>query len=162
QGLGEQPLHRLVPQGDGDPLLLQVEVELVHQEARDQDQLLIGQGVEDDDLVHPVDELRVEGALDLPHHHLVDPLHRVLQLPGGEPMILLTDCFSMYSDMSKRIRLRSLPKRKAARLRATSVFPTPVGPRNMKEPTGRFGFLRPARVRRMARATALIALSWET
>ena len=77
-------------------------------------------------------------------------------------MSLLTECFSMYSDMSKRTSALSLPKRKAASERATSVFPTPVGPRNMKEPTGRFGFLSPARVRRMARATALIADCWET
>ena len=68
----------------------------------------------------------------------------------------------MYSDMSKRTRLRSLPKRKAARPRATSVLPTPVGPRKRNEPTGRFGFLSPARVRRMALATALIAPSCDT
>src|SRR5437660_996109 len=48
-----------------------------------------------------------------------------------------------------------------ASVRATSVFPTPVGPRNRKEPIGRLGFLRPARERRMARARALIAFSWE-
>src|SRR4030095_11760555 len=52
-----------------------------------------------------------------------------------------TECFSMYSDMSKRTRLRSLPNRKAARLRATSVLPTPVGPRKMNDTTGRGGFL---------------------
>ena len=69
----------------------------------------------------------------------------------------------MYSDMSKRTRARSLPKRKAARLRATSVLPTPGGPEEEEaSPPGRFGFLSPARVRRMARATALIALSWDT
>ena len=37
--------------------------------------------------------------------------------------------------------------------RATSVLPTPVGPRKMNEPIGRFGFLRPARERRIARVT---------
>ena len=68
----------------------------------------------------------------------------------------------MYSDMSKRSRLRSLPNRNSARPRATSVLPTPVGPRNRNEPTGRFGFLSPARVRRIARATALMAPSCET
>ncbi len=68
----------------------------------------------------------------------------------------------MYSDMSKRISERSLPNRKAASVRATSVLPTPVGPRKMNEPTGRLGFLSPARVRRMARATAEMALSCET
>ncbi len=68
----------------------------------------------------------------------------------------------MYSDMSKRTSARSLPNRNAARERATSVLPTPVGPRNRKLPTGRFGFLSPARVRRMARDRALMALSCDT
>lgn len=62
--------------------------------------------------------------------------------------------------MSKRTSERSLPKRNSARQRATSVFPTPVGPRNRKLPTGRFGFFSPARDRRMARADAEIARSW--
>ena len=43
----------------------------------------------------------------------------------------------MYSDMSKRTRLFSLPNRKPASARATSVLPTPVGPRNRNEPAGR-------------------------
>src|SRR6266567_4564577 len=47
------------------------------------------------------------------------------------------------------------------RERATSVFPTPVGPRNRNEPIGRFGLFRPARLRRIARARAVIALSCE-
>ena len=71
--------------------------------------------------------------------------------PGGEPISLVTECFSMYSDMSKRISAWSLPKRKFASARASSVLPTPVGPRNTKLPTGRFGFLSPARERRIAR-----------
>src|SRR5881628_1662833 len=53
----------------------------------------------------------------------------------------------MYSDMSKRMSAWSLPKRKFASARASSVLPTPVGPRNTKLPTGRFGFFRPARDR---------------
>ena len=44
-------------------------------------------------------------------------------------------------------------------MRATSVLPTPVGPRKMNEPIGRFGFLRPARERRIARVITLIASS---
>ena len=63
----------------------------------------------------------------------------------------------MYSDMSKRMSEWSLPNRKFASARASSVFPTPVGPRKMKLPTGRLGFLRPARERRMAREIAEIA-----
>ena len=66
----------------------------------------------------------------------------------------------MYSDMSKRISAWSLPNRKLASARASSVLPTPVGPRNTKLPTGRFGFLRPARERRIARESAEIAFSW--
>ena len=67
----------------------------------------------------------------------------------------------MYSDMSKRISALSLPKRKLAMPRASSVLPTPVGPRKMKLPTGRFGFFSPARDRRMARDSAEIAFSCE-
>ena len=36
----------------------------------------------------------------------------------------------------------------------SSVFPTPEGPRKMNEPDGRFGSLRPARVRRIDCDTA--------
>jgi hypothetical protein len=66
----------------------------------------------------------------------------------------------MYSDMSKRISAWSLPNRKFASARASSVLPTPVGPRNTKLPTGRAGFFSPARERRMARDNAEIAFSW--
>ena len=40
----------------------------------------------------------------------------------------------MNSDMSKRMSAPSEPKRKPASARASSVFPTPVGPRKMKLP----------------------------
>ena len=60
----------------------------------------------------------------------------------------------MNSDISNRIKDFSLPKRNAASDRAISVLPTPVGPRNRKEPAGRLGDFRPARERRMARASA--------
>ncbi|MNS68099.1 hypothetical protein D3C72_1013670 [compost metagenome] len=42
----------------------------------------------------------------------------------------------------------------------SSVLPTPVGPRNRKEPMGRFGSDSPARERRMALETASTASSW--
>src|SRR6202035_3916425 len=58
-----------------------------------------------------------------------------------------TECFSMYSDMSMRSRARSSSKRNSARARASSVLPTPVGPRKMNEPMGRLGSLSPARER---------------
>ena len=49
----------------------------------------------------------------------------------------------------------SLSKRNSARALASSVLPTPVGPRNRNEPIGRFGSCSPARLRRTASATAL-------
>ena len=68
----------------------------------------------------------------------------------------------MYSDMSTRISACASAKRNFASARASSVLPTPVGPEKMNEPIGRFGSLSPARERRMARDTALIASSWPT
>src|SRR5882672_4424602 len=56
----------------------------------------------------------------------------------------------MYSDMSRRTSACSLSKRNSASARASSVFPTPVGPRKMNEPIGRFGSLMPARARSTA------------
>lgn len=73
-----------------------------------------------------------------------------------------TACFSMYSVMSMRIMASSVSKRVAARVLASSVFPTPVGPRKRKLPMGRFGSFRPALARRMASATALMASSCPT
>src|SRR5437899_383306 len=54
----------------------------------------------------------------------------------------------MNSDMSKRIIERSEPKRNSANERATSVLPTPVGPRKRNDPTGRCGFFKHVQVRR--------------
>ena len=42
----------------------------------------------------------------------------------------------------------------------SSVLPTPVGPKNRNEPIGRFGSARPARLRRIAFATASTASFW--
>ena len=66
----------------------------------------------------------------------------------------------MYSDMSSWISAVSSPNRNSASVLASSVLPTPEGPRKMNEPLGRLGSLRPARVRRMAWLTALMASSW--
>ena len=60
----------------------------------------------------------------------------------------------MYSDMSSRTIACSSSNRNSASARASSVFPTPVGPTKMKEPMGRFGSERPARDRRTASETA--------
>ncbi len=77
-------------------------------------------------------------------------------------MNFATACFSMNSLMSKRIRTRSDANKYSASDLATSVLPTPVGPRNRNEPTGLFGFFNPARERRIARARAEIAGRCET
>src|SRR3972149_6550510 len=63
----------------------------------------------------------------------------------------------MNSDMSNCTRASSLPKSSLARALVSSVLPTPVGPRKMNEPMGRFGSLRPARARRTALEMASMA-----
>ena len=64
-----------------------------------------------------------------------------------------TECFSMYSDMSRRIMDFSSSNKNSASARASSVFPTPVGPRKINDPIGRLGSESPARFRRMEFAT---------
>ena len=66
----------------------------------------------------------------------------------------------MYSDMSMRTMAFSESNRYSASVLASSVLPTPVGPRNKKLPMGRFGSDSPARLRRMAPATTPTASSW--
>src|SRR5437764_66670 len=66
----------------------------------------------------------------------------------------------MNSDMSRRTMASSLSKRKRASWRASSVLPTPVGPRKMNDPIGRRASLRPARARRTAWEMTLTASSW--
>src|SRR3954465_6369307 len=56
--------------------------------------------------------------------------------------------------MSTRTIARSSSKRNSASALASSVLPTPVGPRKRKEPVGRSGSATPARARRTAPATA--------
>ena len=56
----------------------------------------------------------------------------------------------MNSLMSILISASSLPNMNSASALASSVLPTPVGPRKMNEPIGRFGSLSPARARRTA------------
>ena len=60
--------------------------------------------------------------------------------------------------MSMRTIARSSSNRKSASALASSVLPTPVGPRNRNEPVGRLGSATPARVRRTASDTAATAL----
>ncbi len=66
----------------------------------------------------------------------------------------------MYSLMSMRIMAFSSSKRNSASARESSVLPTPVGPRKMNEPIGRFSSCKPARARRTAFETAMIAGFW--
>ena len=56
----------------------------------------------------------------------------------------------MNSLMSILMSASSLPNMNSASALASSVLPTPVGPRKMNEPIGRLGSLRPARARRTA------------
>ncbi len=65
----------------------------------------------------------------------------------------------MNSDMSMRTMASSVSNRKLASDLHSSVLPTPVGPRNRKEPLGRLGSAKPARERRTALATAVTASS---
>ena len=58
-----------------------------------------------------------------------------------------------------RIIACSSSKRNSANARASSVFPTPVGPRKMKLPIGRCGSFNPERARITASATAVTASS---
>ena len=62
--------------------------------------------------------------------------------------------------MSSWISASSSPNRNSASVFDSHVLPTPDGPAKMNEPPGRFGSLRPARVRRIARDSALMASSW--
>ncbi len=66
----------------------------------------------------------------------------------------------MYSDMSIRTMACSESNMNSASARASSVFPTPVGPTNRNVPIGRFGSCSPARERRSAFETASTASSW--
>jgi hypothetical protein len=66
----------------------------------------------------------------------------VAHVAGGAPIMRDTLCFSWYSDMSIRTIACSSSNMNSARARASSVLPTPVGPRKMKLPSGRFGVLQ--------------------
>src|SRR5438105_550807 len=65
----------------------------------------------------------------------------------------------MYSDMSMRTIASWESNMNSARARASSVLPTPVGPRNRKVPIGRSGSERPARERPAGLVEALAQLA---
>ena len=79
--------------------------------------------------------------------------------PGGAPIKRLTECFSMYSLMSIRTMLRSSSNKLRANALASSVLPTPVGPKNRKLPIGLLGSAIPARERKIAFVTLSTASS---
>ena len=69
---------------------------------------------------------------------------------------------SMNSLMSILTSASSVPNMNSASAFASSVLPTPVGPRKRKLPIGRFGSFKPARARRTARLSVEIACSCPT
>mmetsp|Transcript_18106 Transcript_18106/g.51527 ORF Transcript_18106/g.51527 Transcript_18106/m.51527 type:complete len:270 (+) Transcript_18106:182-991(+) len=64
--------------------------------------------------------------------------------PGGAPSNRETVCFSMYSLMSMRINASSESNMNSLKALQSSVFPTPVGPRKMKDAIGLVGSFKPA------------------
>ena len=82
--------------------------------------------------------------------------------PGGEPISFDTLCFSIYSDISTRIIASSEPKTASANVFESSVFPTPVGPKNRNEPIGLLALFSPTLPLRTAFATAVTASVWPT
>ena len=53
--------------------------------------------------------------------------------PGGDPISLDTECFSINSDISSLIRVSGLSKSSFESSFTSSVFPTPVGPTKINE-----------------------------
>ncbi|MNP23575.1 hypothetical protein D3C76_1162910 [compost metagenome] len=63
----------------------------------------------------------------------------------------------MYSDISILIILFSSPNIASARALESSVFPTPVGPKNINDPIGLLGSFNPTLALLTALATDLTA-----
>ena len=61
-----------------------------------------------------------------------------------------------------RIKALSSSNMNSAKALVSSVLPTPVGPRKINEPMGRFGSEMPARERRIVSEIFLTASSWPT
>ena len=80
--------------------------------------------------------------------------------PGGAPTSLETLCFSMYSDISILMIFRSESNNASDKALASSVLPTPVGPKNINEPIGLFSAFKPALALKIAWLTASIPSSW--
>ena len=65
------------------------------------------------------------------------------RLEQAQPISRATACFSIYSVISSRIMASRLPNISSARHRHSSVFPTPVGPANIRQAMGRFSSRMP-------------------
>ena len=61
------------------------------------------------------------------------PLHN-RRIRVARQLVRATACFSMYSDISTLKSADSSSNRNSAKALQSSVLPTPVGPRNRKEP----------------------------
>ena len=73
-------------------------------------------------------------------------------------MMRLTECFSINSDISKRIKVSGVSNNSCDNSFTNSVFPTPVGPTKINE-AGRLLGLICTRLRRIAAETAFTASS---
>lgn len=79
--------------------------------------------------------------------------------PGGDQINLATACFSIYSVISRRTIAFLSSNITSASIFANSVFPTPVGPKNIKEPMGLLGSLSQVLALRIHFATEETAFS---
>jgi len=59
-------------------------IELTNEQVDDAEQVVVSERIENDDLVQPVQELRIERFLHFAHHHFFDALHSGLIGAGGE------------------------------------------------------------------------------
>src|SRR6266404_4338991 len=201
---GEEQLFRRVGELQRNFAIGQQAAQVFQPQVDDLHQLFLAQRMEDDDVVHAIQELRLEMPMQRLHHLLRGALERIgganvfrLQIRRPEvrghdnDRVLEIDLAALavgeapvIHDLQQdvehvRMRLFNFVEEHncvwmpphllgelsafvvadVSRTRASSVLPTPVGPRNINDPIGRFGSLSPARERRMAFATRSSASS---
>src|SRR5262245_9858072 len=81
----DNPVHHLWRKHDAELAIDEVVVELGDEQPHDSPQVVVGQRLEDDDLVDAVDELGVERALDLTQDHLRDASADLVGIRRLEP-----------------------------------------------------------------------------
>uniref|UniRef100_A0A452ZKJ8 Uncharacterized protein n=1 Tax=Aegilops tauschii subsp. strangulata TaxID=200361 RepID=A0A452ZKJ8_AEGTS len=86
-GQRQDDVQRGVGDGQGDAALGEPDGHVLHLQASDLPQLLVGQRVEDDDLVQPVQQLRPEVPPHLLHDEVARDLHGVLAHHPGEEVL---------------------------------------------------------------------------